>query len=45
MVDVGDRGGGTAFITAQENVERGLAGETGTRVVAWRRVRGEAGRG
>ena len=45
LVDVDEHGGGTAFITDQENVERGLAGETGTHVVAWRQVRGEAGRG
>jgi carbamate kinase len=29
-----ERGGGTAIITDPENVERALAGETGTRIVA-----------
>jgi carbamate kinase len=34
VVDFLERGGGTAIITDPENVERALAGETGTRIVA-----------
>ncbi len=34
VVDFLERGGGTAIITDPENVERALAGETGTHVVA-----------
>ena len=34
VVDFLERGGGTAIITDPENVERALAGETGTHIVA-----------
>ena len=33
VVDFLERGGGTAIITDPENVERALAGETGTHIV------------